>query len=79
MCCAMLFWGTWRQHDVNATTMAPVTGLSMIWVFGVGYLTSLCIGVHAVHKLWRIACGGLRDDELVGVSDSEEIPHGETR
>jgi TRAP-type transport system small permease protein len=72
VCCAMLFWGTWRQHEVNATTLAPVTGLSMIWVFGVGYLTSLCIGVHALHKLWRIASGRIRDDELIEVSESEE-------
>jgi TRAP-type C4-dicarboxylate transport system permease small subunit len=72
VCCAMLFWGTWRQHEVNATTLAPVTGLSMIWVFGVGYLTSLCIGVHALHKLWRIASGRVRDDELIEVSESEE-------
>jgi len=75
VCCAMLFWGTWQQHEVNATTQAPVTGLSMIWVFGVGYLTSLGIGVHAVHALWRIAGGRLRDDELVQVTESEEMPH----
>jgi len=72
MCCAMLFWGTWRQHEVNATTAAPVTGLSMIWVFGVGYLTSACIGMHTLHKLWRICSGQIRDDELVEVSETEE-------
>ena len=74
-CCAMLFWGTWQQHEVNATTKAPVTEISMIWVFGIGYLTSAAIGAHAVHALWRIARGGLRDDELVQVTESEEIPH----
>jgi len=77
MCCAMLFWGTWRQHEVNATNMAPVTGLSMIWVFGVGYLTSVCITVLAGHKLWRIATGRITDDELIEVSESEEMPHAE--
>ena len=75
LCCAMLFWGTWRQHEVNATTLAPVTGLKMIWVFGVGYLTSVCIGAHALHKLARIACGRITDAELIEVSESEEIPH----
>ncbi|MBT2335429.1 TRAP transporter small permease [Variovorax paradoxus] len=74
--CAVLFWGTWQQHEVNATTTAPVTGLSMIWVFGVSYLTSLAIGAHALHALWRIASGQLRDDELVQITESEEIPHG---
>ncbi|MET3440488.1 TRAP-type C4-dicarboxylate transport system permease small subunit [Variovorax paradoxus] len=75
VCCAMLFWGTWQQHEVNATTKAPVTEISMIWVFGVGYLTSLAIGAHALHALWRIASGRLRDDELVQVMESEEMPH----
>jgi len=77
MCCAMLFWGTWRQHEVNATTLAPVTGLSMIWVFGVGYLTSLAIGAHALHKLWRIASGRITEGELIEISESEEIPHAQ--
>jgi TRAP-type transport system small permease protein len=75
-CCAMLFWGTWRQHEINATNAAPVTGLSMIWVFGMGYVTSLGIGTMALHKLWRAASGRLRDDELVMVRESEEVPHG---
>jgi TRAP-type C4-dicarboxylate transport system permease small subunit len=71
-CCAMFFWGTWRQHDVNSTNSAPVTGLSMIWVFGIGYFTSLGIGLLSLHKLWRALTGRLRDDELVMVSESEE-------
>jgi TRAP-type C4-dicarboxylate transport system permease small subunit len=82
LCCTMLFWGTWRQHEVNATTMAPVTGLSMIWVFGVGYLTSAAIGIHALHKLWRIASGRIADDELIEITESEEVPpagHHEAR
>jgi TRAP-type C4-dicarboxylate transport system permease small subunit len=67
VCCAMIFWGTWRQHDVNATSFAPVTGMSMIWVFGVAYVTSALIGLHAARKLWRIATGRIGDAELVEV------------
>ena len=74
LCSVMLVWGTWRQHEVNATTMAPVTGLSMIWVFGVGYLTGGAIAVHAVHKLWRIVTGRIADDELIEITESEEVP-----
>ena len=75
LCCSMLFWGTWRQHEINATNMAPVTGMSMIWIFGMGYLTSVAIAVHALHKLWRIASGQIRDDELIAISESEDMPH----
>jgi TRAP-type transport system small permease protein len=68
-CCVLFFRGTWRQHEINATNAAPVTGLSMIWVFGVAYVTSVGIGAISLHKLWRAATGQLRDDELVMVRD----------
>jgi TRAP-type transport system small permease protein len=73
ICCVMLFRGTWLQHEVNATTMAPVTEIPMIWVFGVSYVTALGIGLQALIKLWRVASGRIRDDELVDVSENEEI------
>ncbi len=72
MCCVLFFWGTWLQHEVNATNVAPVTGLNMIWVYGMGYVTSVGIGLLIVNKLWRIASGRITDDELVEIRDSEE-------
>jgi len=75
LCCAMMFSGTWNQHEINATTAAPVTGLSMIWVFGVAYVTSVAIALMALHTLWRIATGRIADDELIAISESEEAPH----
>jgi TRAP-type C4-dicarboxylate transport system permease small subunit len=72
MCCVILFWGTWRQHEVNASAMAPVTGMSMIWIFGLGYLCSVCIGLHALDTLRRIAIGAIADNELLQVRESEE-------
>jgi len=57
MCCAMMFWGTWRQHEVNATLSAPVTGLSMIWVFGLGYVCSIGIGLPVLGQLWNLLRG----------------------
>ncbi|MBW0170474.1 MAG: TRAP transporter small permease [Hydrogenophaga sp.] len=71
-CCAMFFWGTWRQHEVNATTAAQVTGMSMIWVFGMGYFTSVGIALVTLRKLWLLATGRLSDDQLIGVHESEE-------
>lgn len=71
-CCFLFFWGTWLQHEVNATNIAPVTGLNMIWVYGMGYVTSAGIGMLILHKLWRIMTGQITDAELVQVRDSEE-------
>ena len=77
MCCGILFWGTWRQHEINATNMAPVTGMSMIWVFGVAYLTAVAIALLTIRTLARIVTGSITDAELIEVSESEEhIPAG---
>jgi TRAP-type C4-dicarboxylate transport system permease small subunit len=72
MCCAILFWGTWRQHDINASMTAPVSGMPLIWIFGMGYLCSVAIGAYAAAELLRIATGRITDDELVQVSETEE-------
>jgi hypothetical protein len=31
--------------------------------------------VHALHKLWRIASGQISDNELIEISESEDMPH----
>jgi len=69
-CCGIFFWGTWQQHEINATNIAPVTGLNMIWVYGIGYVTSIGIGLLILHKLWRLATGQITDDELVQIKES---------
>lgn len=71
-CCALLVWGTWSQHEINATAVAPVTGLNLLWLFGLGYAVGLCMGLQALHTLWRIVRGEIRDEELVQVRESEE-------
>ena len=71
-CCGVFFWGTWLQHDINATNIAPVTGLNMIWIYGLGYVTSIGIGLVILHKLWRLATGQITDEELVQIKESEE-------
>ncbi len=76
MCCAVLLRGTWNQHEINATTMAPVTGMPMSWVFGMGYVTGIGISLQALHQLWRIFSGQITDEELVTVRESEEILPG---
>ena len=72
LCCLMMIWGTWQQHEINATTASPVTGLPMSWVFGMGYVTGGAIALQAIHKLWRIVSGRITDDELVEIKESEE-------
>jgi TRAP-type transport system small permease protein len=56
-CCVVLVWGTWRQHEVNASVQAPVSGLPMIWVFGVAYLAGAGMGVISLMRIVHILRG----------------------
>ena len=63
-CCAIFFWGTWRQAPLNWSNTAPITGLSMFWVYGIGFFTSVGIGVMTLQRLLRLLTGRLRPGEL---------------
>ena len=72
-CCAVFFWGTWRQSGINATNVAPVTGISMLWVFGVGYFTSVAIGMMVLMRILRAATGNVDDQELAAFAGTFEL------
>lgn len=72
LCCALFFLGTWRQRDINLANEAPVTGLAMEWVYGVAYVSAGSMMVMIAARLVRLLAGRLRDDELIGVAESEE-------
>jgi TRAP-type C4-dicarboxylate transport system permease small subunit len=76
--CAVFFWGTYKQSAINATNMAPVTGISMLWVFGVGYFTSVGIGAMVASRLVRALRGKVTERELAvfaGQFDDPETAH----
>jgi TRAP-type C4-dicarboxylate transport system permease small subunit len=64
ICCAVFFWGPWRQAPLNASNIAPITGISMLWIYGVGFFTSLGIGLLTLGRLIRVLTGRLSEREL---------------
>ena len=78
LCCAVFFWGTWRQAPLNATNVAPVSGLNTLWVFGVGFFTSFGIGTMTALRLLRALTGRLRPGEIdafAGAMADEDAAH----
>ena len=71
-CCVLMFYGTLKQHQINATTLSGVMQIPMSWVYGVGYITSVAMGLMILGKLIRLARGGYSDGELIQVQDSED-------
>jgi TRAP-type C4-dicarboxylate transport system permease small subunit len=72
-CCVLMFYGTLKQHGINATTRSAVIEIPMSWVYGVGYVASIAMGLMIVGKLVRLAKGDFSDAELIQVQDSEEV------
>ena len=71
-CCVLMFYGTLKQHQINATTLSGVMQIPMSWVYGVGYITSVAMGLMILGKLIRLARGGYSDGEMIQVQDSED-------
>ena len=77
LCCAVFFWGTWRQAGLHVSNYAPITGMSMIWVYGMGFFTSIGMGALAIARIVRTLAGKLDPAELrvfAGEYD-EDITH----
>lgn len=72
LCCALMFYGTYKQHQINATTKSAVVELPMSWVYGVGYVASLAMGAMIIGKLVQLARGQISESDLIQVHDSEE-------
>ena len=71
-CCALMFYGTYKQHGINASTRSAVTEIPMSWVYGVGYLASVAMGLMILNKLVRLAGGEFNESDLIQVQDSED-------
>jgi TRAP-type transport system small permease protein len=76
-CNALFFWGTWQMHELQVTNVSPVAGLSMIWVYGIGYVVAVVMGAFNVTRLYRLATGQLSEAEMVAVIDAEGLKEAE--
>jgi hypothetical protein len=55
------------------TNVSPVAGLSMIWVFGIGYVVSLVMGTMNIRVLYRLLIGRITESELIQVVEAEGL------
>ena len=76
-CNALFLLGTWRMHELQVTNVSPVVGISMIWVYGIGYVVSVVIGIMNIHKLYLLFTGRLSEEQLVQVVEAEGLKEAE--
>ena len=76
-CNGLFLLGTWKMHDLQVTNVSPVVGISMIWVFGIGYIVAVVMGAMNIRIIWRLLSGSITEGELVQVVEAEGLADAE--
>jgi TRAP-type transport system small permease protein len=69
----MFFWGTYKMHDLQVTNISPVVGISMIWIYGIGYVVAVVMGIFNLNKLYLLITGKLSEEQMLEVVETEGI------
>ncbi len=73
--CNLLFViGTYKMHGLQVSNVSPVVGISMIWIYGIGYVVGAVMALFNLGVLWRLVTGRIAEDDLVQVVESEDVP-----
>jgi len=74
--CFLMFRGAWQQTVINWGTSSAVMEISMGWFYASGLFFSVFAFLFILHDLWKLATGQLAESELVGITESDDMPHG---
>ena len=72
-CTWLLFSGSLDQVKINLDVEAPVSGASMGIFYASGMVFAVCTGVILAWQLFLTVSGRLRDEDLVQVTESEDL------
>jgi len=75
--CWLMLAGSWQQTVINAGTTSAVMEVSMAWFYGAGVFFSVFAFLFILNDFWKLLSGQLTDAELVGITESDEMPTGE--
>ena len=77
LCNGLFFLGTYKMHELQVTNISPVVGISMIWVYGIGYVVGIVMGIINVRVLYRLLSGTITESELLQVVETEGLADAE--
>ncbi|MFT3718830.1 TRAP transporter small permease [Pseudorhodoferax sp.] len=74
--CWLIFDGAWEQVKINWDSTSAVMETSMGYFYASGMVFSILAAPVLLLHLVRLLTGRLGDDELVGIRENEDQPHG---
>jgi TRAP-type C4-dicarboxylate transport system permease small subunit len=72
LCNWLFVLGTWKMHELQVSNVSPVMGLSMIWIYGMGYAVGVVMALFNLQVIWRIVSGRITEAELVQVKEDAQ-------
>ena len=77
--CWLIYQGTWEQVKINWTTTSAVMEASMGYFYGSGLVFAVLAVPILLLQLWRLLTGRMSEGELVGIRESEDVPHADAQ
>ena len=77
--CWLVFKGSLEQVKINWGTTSAAMETSMAFFYACGPVFAVSGAVILLNDFWRLATGQMSNDELVGIRESEDVPHDEPR
>lgn len=74
--CVLMLRGSWQQMRINWETTSAVMEVSMAWFYAAGVFFAALALVFVATEFLMLVTGRLAEAQLVGVTDSEDAPHG---
>jgi TRAP-type transport system small permease protein len=75
--CWLMARGGWQQTVIKYQTTSAVMEASMAWFYASGVVFAVLAGMILVYELFRLLSGRLRDEDLVAIAESDDMPTGE--
>jgi TRAP-type C4-dicarboxylate transport system permease small subunit len=75
--CWLMFRGSWQQTVINWETTSAVMEASMGFFYAAGLFFSVVAIVFILNDFLRLLFGRLAESELIGVTESDDMPHGD--
>jgi TRAP-type transport system small permease protein len=76
-CCWLVFQGSWAQTVINWDSTSAVMEASMGYFYASGVVFAVLAAPILLLQSWRLLSGQMTDAELIGVRESDDIPHGQ--
>ncbi len=73
----LVFQGSWEQTKINWESSSAVMEVSMGYLYASGMVFAVLGAPVLLLNLWRLLSGQLTDSELIGIRESDDMPHGD--